>query len=64
MVRKKEVGLRKKNARKRNLKTSYACAATELNSSVLWVITWCEVVCNRRFGITYRSHLQGSPHAT
>jgi hypothetical protein len=32
----------------------------ELNFSVFWVITWNEIVWNRRFGITYRSHLQGS----
>jgi hypothetical protein len=30
----------------------------ELNSPVFWIITQREVVCNRRFGTTYRSHLQ------
>jgi type IV secretory pathway VirB3-like protein len=31
-----------------------------LNSSVFWVITRREVVRNRRFGATYRSHFRGS----
>jgi hypothetical protein len=36
---------------------SQACAAVELNP---WVITRREVVWNRRFVNTYRSHVQGS----
>jgi hypothetical protein len=31
-----------------------------LNFCIFWVITRRDVVWNRRFGITYRSHLQGS----
>ena len=31
---------------------------TELNYPVFWIITQREVVCKRRFGTTYRSHLQ------
>ena len=38
---------------------SQASATVEQNSSVLWVITQSEVVWNRRFGTTYRFHLQG-----
>ena len=35
------------------------CMASELNSSVFWVITLCKLVWYWRFGITYRSHIQG-----
>jgi hypothetical protein len=30
-----------------------------VKSSVFWVVTQCRLVKNRRFGTTYRSHLQG-----
>ena len=33
-------------------------AVVELNSSVFWAITRCEMGLNRRFGTTYRSSLQ------
>jgi hypothetical protein len=39
---------------------SFAAAAVELNYYVFWAIMVREVVWNRRFGTTYRSHLQGS----
>ena len=35
-------------------------AAVYLNSSVVWDVTQRRLVNNRRFGTTYRSHLQGA----
>jgi hypothetical protein len=40
-------------ARKRHV-DSFGCGWKELNYSVFWVITWREVVWDRRFGATYR----------
>ena len=39
---------------------SYASVAVDLNSSVISVITQRRLVEHRRFGKTYRSHLQVS----
>jgi hypothetical protein len=39
---------------------SYSSAAVYLNYSFCWVITQRGLVKHRRFGTTYRSHLQGS----
>ena len=44
--------------KREKLVRSQASAVVELNFFVFWVITRREVVLNRRFGITYRSHLQ------